>query len=200
MAVLGTTKLEAVQHMMAAAGRRAPSALDTGGASEESEAERVLDMAIRAVQTEGYEANYRKGVEYTADGSGNITFAATILRVQCVAPGRYAGRVVLKEDAAYCVTENSANFGASTKLYFDIWEELTWDQCPPDLKERILSAATVDYIARLTERAKLMEVLSGQLANTDRHVQRAMPDLTSMPPNTSPGGIPAVRSGRDGAG
>lgn len=194
MAVLGVSKLEAVQRMMAAVGRGPPSALDPGSASDAGIAELALDHWITQVQTEGYEANYRKGVEYTADGSGNITFASTILRVECVAPGRHAGRIVLKEDKAYSISENTNAFGASTKIYFDIWEELTWDECPPDLKQRILAAATIDFAARLKQKGELDQLLAHQLGEADRLVARPDMDLTSMPKNvTTASSIQPVR-------
>lgn len=196
MAVLGFSKLEAVQRMMASVGRGPPSSLDTGGASDAGIAELCLDHWITQVQTEGYEANYRQGVEYTASGAGAITFSSTVLKIQCVAPGRYAGRVVLKEDAAFCISENTANFGASTVLYFDIWEELTWDQCPPELKARILAAATIDFAARLKQKAELDQLLNKQLADADRIINRPNVNLGVIPKNTAPGGIPAVNSGR----
>lgn len=186
MAVLGDSKLEAVTHMMAAAGRRAPASLDPGGSSEEAFAEQILDQHIRAVQTEGYHANQR---HKTYSSGTDVTVGSDVLRLVCVAPGRYAGNIVLKGDVLYCATEDTNVLSADAHCI--IWVEMTWDQCPPEIKSQVLAKATKDYVARLKQRQDLMAILEEQAADADKNTNRPpMPDY--IPPNRSPSAIAGI--------
>lgn len=192
MAVLGHSKLEAVNHMLAAVGllrvASLPSPLDT---SEESRAEYTLDHWIRQAQTEGWADNMRH-VTYSA--GTDVTVGSDVLRVVCVAPGRYAGNLALKEDKLYCVTEDTNVL--ATDVHVHEWVELTWDQCSPVLKDRILTAATEDYTARVKQRQDLADVLARQTASADRVAQR--PGYEPPNPNAAPN--PIVAQGASGAG
>lgn len=189
MAVLGHSKLEAVNHMLSAVGLLRVSALDTGGTSEEARAEYILDHWIRQVQAEGYADNMRH-VVYSA--GTDVTVGSDVLRIECVGPGRYAGNLALKEDKLYCVTEDSNVL--ATDVYCHEWVELTWDQASPVLKDRILTAATEDYMARVKQRPDLAAVLEKQTLMADRSAQRPDYRDEGVPPNQAPMGIQAQRA------
>lgn len=189
MAVLGHSKLEAVNHMLAAVGLLRVNALGTGDASEEGRAEYALDHWIRQAQTEGW-ADNKRHVTYAA--GTDVTVGSDVLRIECVAPGRYAGNLALKEDKLYCVTEDTNVLATDVNVHE--WVELTWDQCSPVLKDRILTAATEDYVARIKQRPDLAEVLARQTASADRVAQR--PEFDPPNPNAAPN--PIIAQGRGG--
>lgn len=194
MAVLGHSKLEAVNHMLAAVGLLRVSALDTAGASEEGRAEYILDHHVRQTQAEGWADNMR---HVTYSSGTDVTVGSDVLRIECVAPGRYAGNLTLKEDKLHCVTEDTNIL--ATDVHVHEWVELTWDQCSPTLKDRILAAATEDYVARVKQRPEVLQrVLEKQMLLADRGAQR--PDFRDegVPPNTSPAGINPIGSGGRG--
>lgn len=188
MAVLGHSKLEAVNQMLAALGLLPVSAIS--GNDEAERAEQFLNHWTRQVQTEGYAGNMR---HKTYAAGTNVTVGSDVLRVECVAPGRYAGNIELKEDKLHCVTEDSNVIAADVHCH--IWVEMTWEQCPPSLKDRILSFATQDYVARVKQRPDLMAVLEKQAQMSDVLSERPALRTEGIPPNTQPTSIRTVSRG-----
>lgn len=161
------TDLQAVNQMLSAVGiRQVASVSDEAGSDDASDALRVLYRYSTIVQTRGWAANTLRGIGLTASGGSNtidltIGSAITPLRIECVAPGKWAGQVEMKGNNAFIVTENTTNFGSAVTVYFDIVHELDFeDACPPDLQYAIITEATKAF--QMDRRAN--ELVDRQLA------------------------------------
>lgn len=188
MAVLGHSELEAVNHMLAARGLLPVAAI--AGNDEAEIAQTFLNHATRVVQGQGHKENMRRK-KYTA--ANPITVGSDVLRVQCVAPGRYADNIVLSGDSLHCLTEDTANI--ADDVHCLIWVELTFENSPPSLKEKILGEATVRYVAFRKQAENLPQVLDTHRVISDLSADRPTVDNHAVPPS-----IPTVRAGTLGRG
>ena len=176
MATLGMTKLEAVNGLLRSVDIRPVSALDPGGSSEEAEAERVLDDVITLTCAEGFPSNMTRAKSYTAADIGGgvykVTFGTTVLRVECVAPGRYAGQVTIREDKAYLIGEGTEDFGSAITIYADIYEDLTWDQLPQDVKSVVYRRAIVEYRRLKMFNLEMEQMMEKDVARAELNVDK----------------------------
>ena len=176
MAVLGMTKLEAVNAILRAVGDPFVAALNTAGNSEASEAERLLDYASELVQTRGWPGNTTYAKAYTAAGGSNeVTFGADTLRVDCVAPGRFRGNVTLQGDKAYICSEGTTNFGSGLTIYCDVVRELAFEDTPPDLRHAIVTEAAQLYRRRKLPNAPIDAMLGEEKERADMLAARLGP-------------------------
>lgn len=75
------TKLDAVNELLMRTGGLPVTALDTGGASQASIAERFIDRAEIEVQGEGWHYNTLRGVEITLDADGYAHLPDGVIRM-----------------------------------------------------------------------------------------------------------------------
>lgn len=143
MAVLGLTKLEAVNRILRVINEWPVSALDTGGASIQGRAEQVLDEMNTAFQAAGLEENTIYNKSYTADGSGNVTVAAGVLNVS-----HLNRRVALRGDQVYNLSDNTANWGAGATVLLNVVEEIAFESLPPATKEVVCREAEIQFQQR----------------------------------------------------
>jgi len=146
MAVLGLSKLEAVNAMLESVGQARFSALDSSGswptktytASIQSTAEYILDRASRMVQGRGWKFNTKKCKSYTI-GAGVLTFGTNVLAATPAGPNQFRNWAILG-DGAYDLESDTATFAAGT-YFFDIVTLHDFELCPPDVKDLILNEA-----------------------------------------------------------
>lgn len=188
MAVLGHSELEAVNQMLAARALGAVAAIS--GNDEAERCQTVLQHWTRIIQTQGHKENMRRK-KYTA--ATPVTVGSDVLRLQCVAPGRYADNVVLNGDALHCLSEDTN--AIAEDVHCLIWVELSFEASPPTLKDKILAAATQDYLARVMQRPELPQVLEKQALIADLGADRATVDAHATPPS-----VPSIRSVSGGGG
>lgn len=173
------THEQAVNQMLAAVGIRQVSSVSSEtGTDDASDALRCLLRTSTDVQARGWPSNTTYGKEYTAHASTGVvdlTVGATIdiLRVSCVAPGEFAGRLTVRGDNAYNSWTGTTNLGNSQKVYCDIVEELDFEtECPADLQGIIIAEAIANFKAereggtafaqRIAERQAKSEVTVGR--------------------------------------
>ena len=200
MAVLGMTQLEAVNEILRGVGILPVSAVDTGGSSDAAEAERVLEYCSELEQTKGWKSNTAIAKEYTSAATPfAITAGTNILRVECVAPGRYRDNIALgggaTGDEFYIVTEDTTSFGAEgVKIYCNVVLKRTFVTCSPDLKHVIVTEATKIMRRRKKFDPNLDQALSEEALEADVRADR---NIDAMPPpsNAQPVNVGAPRGG-----
>jgi len=186
MAILGHTELQAVNQMLAAVGQGSVGAIS--GNDDAEIAQQFIDHWTREIQTRGLASNMR---HKTYSAATDITVGSDVVRVRCVAPGRYADNIVLKADKLHCTSEDSNVI--ATDVHCHIWVYEAFETSPPEAKLTILAEATQDFVARFRQRPELMQVLEKQTVQTGVNVDRPSPNPEGNPPTNS---IPSVGNAR----
>ena len=146
MAILGQTKLDAVNNCLTAINEYRVTALDTGNNSIQADAERVVDESTRYFCSIGYQCNTKKCVTVTAIATV-IELPAATLRVKAAGSSSYRN-LVLRGDNLYDADRGTATFGATEVVYLDIAELLAFEDCDPMLKEIIAQHAAQRFARR----------------------------------------------------
>src|SRR5688500_12696324 len=122
MPVLGLTKLDAVNAMLEAIDAEPVSALDTGGASIQAKAERILDRVCQQAQSWGWPDNAIKTKKSTSSGS-TITLPVDTLRIASAGPAQHRN-LVLKGDKLYDADTDA--LVTAGDVFLDITRELSF--------------------------------------------------------------------------
>lgn len=139
MAVLGLSKLEAVQQMAEQAGIKRPAALAPGTATPAGMAENVLDDVTLEFQEKGQADNVDRFQTLTASASAITLPSNTLSVVPC---GKSEGRpYVARGDTLYDTIAGTSVFTNGETVQLHITRELTWDQLTPIAKRAIASEA-----------------------------------------------------------
>lgn len=148
MAILGYSKLDAVNLCLRASGLGRASALDTGGASEAAIAEDVLDEISQQVQTEGLEENTIRFKEVTLTGAGKYVLDSDTLRV--IPTGKDAYRqLVIRGDDLYDADNGTDVIGANNgTAHLTIIKELSFEDLAPASKKFIARLAAQEFQRR----------------------------------------------------
>lgn len=165
----GITKLDAVNEMLRAVDLLPVSALAPGTATEEGEAEEVLDNVLQLKLAQGQCNNIEPGQAFTAaldTGSYFIDFASTVLDIKCIAPARYAGNIRVRTGRAYNIAEATANFGSAVVIYCDVVRELAWSVLDAAVKMDVLAEAMLRYRRRRMPNAAVDQMLQQERAET----------------------------------
>lgn len=181
MAVLGLTKLEMLNQVAEAIGLPPATALPSAGGDTTSiyaRAEDTLDRVGRRVLGKGWPFNTVQAKAHTASGGGNaITVASTVLRIRCVAPGRYKDRLALQGDTVYLTDEDTTDFGSAVTVYLDLINDLAdIEDASPDVKELIASEAAKEFQRRQKGSQVQDRFLTEETARADIHADRNMPE------------------------
>lgn len=195
MATLGYTKLEAVNQMLRAINLPPVAALDTGGVSEQAEAEAMLDLVDRQIQGQGWPENTEQFKTYTA---GSITVGSDILRVRGSGPDAHRN-LVLQGDALYDADKGSLTVTATrgSTVFLEVVYKLDFIDCSPMLKEKIVAQAALMF-QRRKQNPNREQVLVEEAILADFVAQRIRPNVPAQPPNIQPI-LPAVAGrGRQG--
>ena len=137
------TTLDAVNELLESIGEPPVTALDTGGTSDEGDAERILDREVKRQLTKGWVANTELDREFTRDGSNEIVLAS-ILTV--LGPSRNESRyrnLAIRNGKLYDRDENSFTFAESVKL--DVVVDLPLTELPEKLAWYVVLEAAVAY-------------------------------------------------------
>lgn len=184
MAILGYTKLEAVNQMLRAVNLPPVSALDPGGDSEEGEAEAVLDLVSRQVQGEGWPENTEQFKTYAAGGA--VTVGSDVLRVRGSGPDAHRN-LVLNGDDLYDADKGSATITATrgSTVFLEVVRNLSFEDCSPTLKDKIVADAMLTFQQRKQGESR-EATLTREAVLADIRAQRLRPNIPSQPPNTQP--------------
>lgn len=189
MPELGQTKLEAINEILRSVNQGAVAALDPGGSSDASNAERVLDQITQDKLLDGFHGNVSRAVTYTATLSGSdylITFGTDVLRVDCLGPGRYRGNISLRGGDAFIITEDTKNFGSAVTLIFDVYKEIAWADLTPDVKRAITKAAVEQYRMNYMFDERMQKYLMDRALEADARTDRVKNDRVGDPVNPGP--------------
>lgn len=165
MAILGQTKLDAVNGCLLAINEYRVTGLDTGGTSIQADAERVVDESTRYFCAIGYPCNTRNCVAISAT-AGTITVPAATLRIRPAGASAYRN-LVLRADAVYDADRGTGVFGSTETIFLDIAELLTFENCDPMLKEEISQHAAQRFARRRIGSQTTDTFLSQELQITD---------------------------------
>lgn len=155
MAVLGITRLDAVNSCLMAINEYRVDALDTNGTSIQADAERVVNESTRYFCAIGWPCNTRKCVAITTTivGTEDIVRAGfgglptNTLRIQGAGPNKNRN-FVLRGDTLYDADKGTQDFIAPTTIFLDIAELLDFENCDPILKEEIAQHAAQRFARR----------------------------------------------------
>lgn len=197
MAVLGFSKLDAVNLCMRAAGFGRVAALDTGGASDHAIAEDVLDEVSQQIQYEGLEENTVKCKVYTLDGSGKLALDSSTLRI--IPAGKDAQRqLVIRGDDLYDADNDTDVIGTPTTgtVHLTWIKELSFEDLAPASKKYIARLAAVEFQRRTQGSPEKDAVLSQEATRAEVTVGKYVPPVNSVRPvNVLADPATAVRMG-----
>ena len=183
MATTDPTTLEAVNEMLAVLNIPAATALDTGGTSDEAEAERVLDRVSRKAQRIHPQAgNLRLGVSVTSSGGGEITAPSGSYAVwgngaESIKPLDIVNSLVW--DAQ---TGSSNGWGNAQTYIFNFYVEQTFSQCSPIMREFILAQAKLEYMRQEQRDTVLEESLQSEIERASSALPPPPMHYRSEPP------------------
>lgn len=185
MAVLGFSKLEAVNLCLRAAGFGRVAALDPGGASEQAIAEDVLNEISEQVQYEGLEENTVKCKVYTLDGSGKLVLDSSTLRV--IPAGKDAQRqLVIRGDDLYDADNDTDVIGTPTTgtVHLTWIKEMSFEDLAPASKKYIARLAAVEFQRRRVGSPEKDATLSNEAVRSEATVGKYVaPNNTVRPVN-----------------
>lgn len=142
------TKLEAVTKVLAAAGQRPPGSLDTGGSSDASEAERLLDEIDLEVQSLGWHFNTVDKETFSPNGSNQIVLGTHIIRADgySLSPDLTVRGVLLVDRSDNTTT----NFTSSVELTYVY--RASWGCIPNEVQDWIAAEAALRFVEQRVNR------------------------------------------------
>lgn len=183
MAVLGFSKLDAVNLCMRAAGFGRVAALDPGGASDHAIAEDVLDEVSQQVQYEGLEENTVKCKVYTLDGSGKLVLDSSTLRI--IPAGKDSQRqLVIRGDDLYDADNDTDVIGTPTTgtVHLTWIKELSFEDLAPASKKYIARLAAIEFQRRIQGSPEKDAMLSQEATRAELTVGKFVPPVNNSRP------------------
>lgn len=181
MADLGMTKLDAVNEMLEVIDQPPVSSLDTGGTSEQADAERTLDRENTRVQSQGWPENTTKAQTYAA-AAGTVTLDSDTLWIKSAGSDQHRN-LVLEGDQVY---DADAAALASADVILDRIRELAFVDCSPKLKDVITARAKQVFQRRKKTDLIQDQFLAQEYAATEIAADRHPLNPLAQPPNVRP--------------
>lgn len=164
------TKLEAVNHVLREVGLAGTVALDTDGASNAAQVERILDLTELEVQTKGWHYNTRRGVTLARNGDDSISLPNAAITID-----GDDTRIGLDPDVTqvgrrlYNLDDNANTFTADLKVTYTLRFE--FDCIPQPIQSYIAAWTAVRYndsYGRPERRSTLYEAMRVAKAEAKR--------------------------------
>jgi len=151
MAILGLTKLQAVNKMLNTLQQGRVTSLSSTGSwpsrtystDPDGFAEELLDVVSGEIQSQGPAACTARNKKYTVASPGNITFASTVVRILACGPTENKS-IVLRADKAYDLDNDTDTFAAGD-YFFHVTSVLDFENLVPELKVLVSDLATLQY-------------------------------------------------------
>lgn len=165
-------KLAAVNRMLRASGRNPAPALDTGGASDVGQAERVLDEVELQIQSRGWSYNTIRDAVAQPDTNGNITVPSGTIVADSDAEDAHVN-VNLIGDFLYNLDEgeNTPTWTRPIKIRYILRFE--FNCIPPPIRFYIADEAAVEFMDLTgvsgTRLARAQQQLDRSRAGAHRH-------------------------------
>lgn len=192
MAILGLTKLQAVNRVLRSINELPASVLDTGGSSIAAIAETVLDDVSRKMLGQGFEENTIRCKEYTAS-AGVITLGADVLHVRGAGLSQHR-KLVIRGDDLYDGDNGTGTFGSTEKVWLEVILDVPFEDCSPRTKEAIADEAAKIMQQRWRGSPDQNEYLAEDAAKTQTNAIRPQPTQSQRPINNTPITIPQPRN------
>lgn len=157
---IGLTKLEMLNQVMEAITLPPASSLPSAGSDTTSiyaRGEDLLDRVGREVVSRGWAGNFVHGKELTAADVGSGVFkidldtavnSSNVLQLECIAPGRYAGRLSINGQYVWIMDEGTDDFGSAVSVYCHLVLSTTLENMAPRVKEVIAAVAAQEFQRR----------------------------------------------------
>lgn len=173
---IGMTKLDAVNACLQSISEYRVTALDTGGTSIQSDAERVVDESTRYHCSMGWPCNTRKAVPIvvTTQGAVNVGeygLPLKTLRVKGAGVSQHRS-ITIRGSQLYDANAGTLSFAVGT-IFLDIAESLSFEDCEPILKEQISAHASTIFARRRVGGQLTDAFLSQEASITDALNPRA---------------------------
>lgn len=162
-----TTKLEAVNAMLAAIGQAPANSLSTTGSLDVSIAVQTLERVNREVQTRGWHFNTDKGFKLSPDGStGKIAVTPNIMQIDTVGSSRGEDCVTR---GGYLWDRINHTFVFTKDLYTDIVWLLSFTDLPEAARTYIYTRA-----GRVFVNGRIGSTTADSFTRSDERVAMAM--------------------------
>ena len=130
MALLATTKLEAVNTLLGAIGEAPVNSVNSGLVDAET-AEKILDEVSREVQSQGWSFNTDFERAFTPDNTNQFPLPTNILRIEQSDPRTSTHDVIARGSKLYDRVENSYFFSPSvTSIKMNVVVYLDFEELP----------------------------------------------------------------------
>ncbi len=144
MAVLGLTKLSAVNRILRSVNILPVSALDPGGSSMQARAEEILNEINIQIQTRGLQTNTAKARDYTPSGS-QVQVSSDVLAVRGAGKDSHRN-FTLRGDKVYDLDSDTVTISAAITI--DVVKLISFEDLPPAEKEYIANEASTIFQRR----------------------------------------------------
>lgn len=168
------TKLEAVNEMLEAIGIPAVTALDTGGTTEEAEAEVILDRWTDRVLAKGWNCN-------TADEKTLTPSGATISLTgyYSFSGGKYGDDYAIKDGILYDPVNDTIAFTESVTL-LDVVFSLTFTQIPDHIADLIVAEAKLALVRFKRQDTEMVRLYAAERNEARAHAKAVDARLMSI--------------------
>ena len=136
------TKLQAVNYVLMQAGGLPVAAIDNGGASPASMAERFLDQEEFEIQTQGWHYNTRLDVEIDPDGSAYVNTPAGVLKIDSYGED---GSIDVAQVGSRLFDRDNNTFEFTSGLKTKYAIRFEWGCIPLPIRQYIAASAAVKF-------------------------------------------------------
>tara|TARA_R100000654_G_scaffold14485_3_gene31214 strand:+ start:1216 stop:1833 length:618 start_codon:yes stop_codon:yes gene_type:complete len=169
---MSLTTLEAVNQVLRRVGKQVVASLDTGGGSLAAYAERELDDASKAIQSEGWSWNTRNSIEKTADSSNEYvlsTFEAGSLPILSVStPNSDEPNVAIEGPKLLNRTNNTTVFDENTTLTLDYVFQQPMVNIPGPFSTWIVSHAALKLSRQFYSNPDVEQLIAAEILDARR--------------------------------
>jgi len=137
----GVSKLAAVNRVLRSVGIPPVTALDTGGTTEEAEAETILDESINEVMSKGWSCNTAD--ERTLSPSGGEIDMSGILQFS---GSKYGDEYAIKNGKLYDPINDTDSAFTADVVLTDVVFQLSFDQIPEIIQKYIIAHAQLEFV------------------------------------------------------
>lgn len=191
----GLTKLQAVNAILETIGLNPVSALDSNYAypgpttvynsSEAAKAERALDRTTHQVLARGYYFNTQRSKKYTAGGGNTIPLASDVLSVKGTGPSHYRNYDI-RGSLLIDLDNYTTTITSGTDVFLDVVYAVPFEDCPPIIKDLIVSEASLVFQRRNRGSPEADQNLQGERAINEIVAPRNPVRNADQPINPTP--------------
>lgn len=159
------TKLQAVNEMLEAVGLPAVAALDTGGTSEEGEAEATLDREVERILSRGWACNTIEERTFAP-----VTNIISMVGVLNFSGSKFGQHYVIQHGRLIDPVNDKTTFTESVTLT-NVVLLLTWDQIPQHVQQYIIASAVLSFVRYKRQDVQEDRRYAAKLVEAKSHAQ-----------------------------